>query len=101
MSDKKYKMIDGQLVEMTADEVEDFMASLAQFRRKLPKSTVMSRLIAKGKAGVIRQAFNANPAAEFKWSTPDWPEVYVDDQDLLAFLSAIGMSQAEIDEVLA
>lgn len=95
------KYVDGEHVPMSQADIDALTALCAQSRRKLRKSTVMSRLIAKGKAGVIRQAFNANPAAEFKWNTPDWPEVYVDDQDLLAFLSGIGMSEAEIDEVLA
>ena len=70
-------------------------------RRLVKKSTVMSRLLAMGKAATVRAAFDANPEADFRWHTPDWPNVYADDDGLLAFLDGIGLTEAQIAEVTA
>lgn len=70
-------------------------------RRLVKKSTVMSRLLAMGKATTVRAAFDANPEADFRWHTPDWPSVYADDDGLLVFLRGIGLTEAQIEAVTA
>lgn len=70
-------------------------------RRLLPKSTVTSRLIEMGKAAAVKAAMDANPVAWARWFTPDWPDVYADDDGLLAFLVAIGLTEGQIATVTA
>lgn len=63
---------------------------LAPDRVPIRKSTVVTRLIA---AGLIEEALSAllaNAAAFARWTAPDWPEVYQDDEDVLGLLGAIG-----------
>ena len=80
-----------------AEEVEDPPPP----RASLPKSTVTARLAEMGKAAAVWALFNAQPRLAFKWFAPDWPNVYVDDEGLLAVLNGIGLAEEQIAAVTA
>lgn len=73
----------------------------AVLRRELPKSTVMGRVFGLGFTAQIAQLFGANFELQAKWNSPDWPNVYCDDPGLLLALNVIGMSAAQIAQVVA
>ena len=52
-------------------------------RRLLPKSTVTARLIAADLQGVAHTALMSDPVAFARWYSPDWPNVYADDEALV------------------
>lgn len=70
-------------------------------RAALPKSTVMARVFALGKAAQVKALFDANFELEAKWQSPDWPNVYVDDEGLMQALAVIGLTEDQIAEVVA
>lgn len=69
-------------------------------RAELPKSTVIKRLIALGKADVVFTALEQNKGNYALWFSPDWPNVYVDDADALALFQATGLTSDEIGQVM-
>lgn len=94
--------VNGELLDMTPEEEAAFIASRGEpERRKLPKSTVTGRLIAMGLAATVKAALDADPVAWARWVSPDWPEVYADDEGLISFLAAIGLTEQQITSVLA
>jgi hypothetical protein len=92
--------VNGELVEMTTEEEAAFEASRAT-RRTIPKSTVWARLVALGKADEAKTALDANAVAWGRWFSPDWPNVFADDDGLLAFLDALDLSEEQIATVTA
>ena len=87
------------LRELSEEEAEAILVPPP--RRLLPKSTVTGRLIAMGKAAQVKAGLDADPVAWARWFTPDWPNVYADDEGLVAFLEGLGLTPAEIDTVTA
>lgn len=94
-----YDLRDGELVALTAEEAAALQGPTV--RRTLPKSTVTGRLIEMGKAAEVKAALDADPVAWARWFTPDWPEVFADDEGLMAFLSALGLTPEQIATVTA
>ena len=92
--------VDGELLEMTEEEEAAFEASRS-VRRTIPKSTVWARLVALGKADAAKTALDADAVAWGRWFSPDWPNVFADDEGLLAFLDALGLTAEEIAAVTA
>ncbi|MDR7232837.1 hypothetical protein J2X45_003947 [Caulobacter sp. BE264] len=86
---------------LTAEEIAAIEAANAAIRRTLPKSTVTGRLIEMGKAAEVKAALDADPVAWARWFTPDWPNVFADDEGLLAFLDALGLTSEQIATVTA
>jgi len=70
-------------------------------RAQLPKSTVTARLRAIGKFDAVWALLQANPDMFDKWYTPDWPNVFADDERMLQALAAVGLSESEIASVVA
>lgn len=69
--------------------------------RVIPKATIAARLAEIGKAGAFRTAMAAQPAFELAWITPGSPTIEAEDADLLAALSAAGLTTEEVDTVTA
>lgn len=67
-------------------------------KRTVPKSVIVSRLIAAGKIVTAKAALEADPAAWARWVAPDHPAINHDDADAIALLVAIG---ADPDVILA
>lgn len=67
-------------------------------RRQVPKSVIISRLIAAGKIAVARAALEQDAAAYARWWAPDRPAINCDDPDALALLAAI---DADVDGIMA
>lgn len=67
-------------------------------KRTIPKSVIVSRLIATNKIGAAKAALDASPAAFARWFASDRPAINHDDPDALALLKAIG---ADPDVILA
>lgn len=59
-------------------------------KRTVPKSVVVSRLIAAGMIVAAKAALEADPAAWARWVAPDRPVINHDDPDALALFAAIG-----------
>lgn len=59
-------------------------------KRTIPKSVIVSRLIAANKIGAAKAALDASPAAFARWFASDRPAINHDDPDALALLKAIG-----------
>lgn len=70
-------------------------------RAQLPKSTVMGRVFALGFTAQAKALFDANFELSEKWRSPDWPDVYCDDPGLLWALGQMGLSAAQIAQVVA
>lgn len=70
-------------------------------RRLIPKSTVQARVIELGKIEAVWAALNADIANLVRWLAPDWPNVYFDDEGLMAVLAAVGCTSAEIEAITA
>lgn len=100
----------GQLVEFPSGEAVCGLlwdgAALVEpaptpVRRLIPKSTVTARLRGIGKFTDAWNALRADGDLFDKWFTPDWPNVYADDDGLLAFLGALGLTEEQITDVTA
>lgn len=77
--------------EMTAEEEAEFEAAQAnQPRRLIPKSVVQERLNEQGKLDDAFAILQATPLHFGRWFAPNHPNVYFDDEGLLAVLTAIG-----------
>lgn len=70
-------------------------------RRLIPKSTITARLRAISKFTAAWSALIGDGDLFDKWFTPDWPNVYADDEGLLAFLGALGLTEELIADVTA
>lgn len=70
-------------------------------RRLIRKSTVTARVNAAGKTAAVWAVFQSNPLALLQWTSPDWPNVYADDEGLLAVLNAVGCTPEEIAAITA
>jgi hypothetical protein len=70
-------------------------------RRKLPKSTIHSRVNEIGRLGACFAIIQSSPDLFGKWFAPDWPNVYCDDPGLLQVLEAAGCTADEIAQVTA
>jgi hypothetical protein len=70
-------------------------------RRLLAKSTVQERVNAIGKLDEVMTVLNSQPIYFARWFAPDWPNVYFDDEGLLAILAAVGCTEAEIETITA
>lgn len=82
---------------LTAEEVEEIEAAAP--RRELPKSTVWARLVDLGKAAEAKNLLDQDAVAWGRWFAPDWPNVFADDQGLLDFLDALGLTAEQIAAV--
>ena len=69
--------------------------------RPFKKSIVQERVNAIGKLGTVLAALNAEPLYFARWFAPDWPNVYADDEGLLAVLTAVGCTEGEIATITA
>lgn len=69
----------------------------------IPKSVVWARIVALGKAAEAKAALDADAVAWGRWFSPDWPNVFADDQGLLDFLGkdALGLTAEQIAAVTA
>jgi hypothetical protein len=70
-------------------------------RRLIRKSVVQERVHAIGKMGAAFTALQSDPISFGRWFAPDWPNVYFDDEGLLAMLEAIGCTEAQIAAITA
>ena len=70
-------------------------------RRLIKKSVVQERVNAIGKLGTVLAALNSEPLYFARWFAPDWPNVYADDEGLLAVLTAVGCTEGEIATITA
>lgn len=73
-------------------------------RRLIRKSLVQERVHAIGKWDELIDAImpEGRPSIFYaRWFAPDWPEVYADDEGLLAMLNAVGCTPEQIAEVTA
>lgn len=84
----------GQLVSFTEDGEE-------APRRLIPKSVVQERVNDVGKLEGAFAALQADALAYCRWFAPDWPNVYADDEGLLAMLDGIGCTEEEIAAITA
>lgn len=98
-------VIDGENAPFERALTEEELAALPApivVRIQLPKSTVTARLIAMGKAAAVKAALDAAPALYFQWFSPDWPNVYADDQGLLDFLRGpLALTEEQVAAVIA
>lgn len=67
-------------------------------RALLPKSLVTQRIIDAGKIAQAVTALMSQPALFARWVAPDHGQVYADDPDAVALITALGLDP---DEVLA
>lgn len=67
-------------------------------KRLIPKSVIVSRLIAADRIADAKAALDANPAAFARWFASDRPAINHDDEDAIKLLRAIG---ADPDVILA
>lgn len=65
-------------------------------RPEVRKSTVQARIIAAGRMGPALDGLLANPEAFAKWFAPDWPTVFCDDAEAIAFVQALGLDPTVI-----
>lgn len=85
--------------EVAASEIEG--EPQAESRRLIAKSVVQERVHAIGKLGFAFAVLQADPINFGRWFAPDWPNVYFDDEGLLAVLAAIGCTEEEIAAITA
>lgn len=80
----------------TSQADADAFASKA--RRVVKKSTLIRRAHDAGVLSFIMTALDnpVNAYAKARWWSPDWPEVYFDDPDMVALLTAAGADVAAI-----
>lgn len=73
-------------------------------RRLVPKSSIQERVNAAGKwdAAMALLMPGGVPTINYaRWFAPDWPQVYADDENMLAILTAAGCTPEEIAEITA
>lgn len=97
---------EGQVLASTSVELQDGApvrvgAYAAAPRRLIAKSVVQERVNGLGKLGDAFAALNSQPLQFGRWFAPDWPQVYADDEGLLAMLTAIGLTADQIATVTA
>ena len=97
------KVVNGEFIEMTPQEEQEFAALQAAIQAEMPtprpqvsKSTVQARIIGAGKMSDAYAMLTANPVAFAQWFAPDWPNIYCDDPDAAAFVTALGLDPAVI-----
>jgi hypothetical protein len=73
---------------------------ISKSRRTVRKSTLIRRTHDAGVLPAIMAILDmpANVYAKARWWSPDWPEVYHDDPDMVAILAAIG---ADVEAITA
>ena len=74
---------------------------VAPMRRILDKAVVHSRVSALGKLGAVWAILQSDPDLLGRWLMPGRPDVYADDEGLLAVLAAAGCSEGETAEITA
>jgi hypothetical protein len=80
---------------------DSFEDAPAPPRRTIPKSIVMQRVDDAGMFDPVFGAFQAQPKAWIKWTSPDWPNVFFDDPLMLQVLSGVGCTDAQIEAITA
>jgi len=85
-------LVDGLVVEVATYE------TLPASRRLIAKDVIMARLDAEGLVDAAHAALLRRPVLFGRWFARDWPEVYADDDDMVAMLDAIG---AEVEAITA
>jgi hypothetical protein len=70
-------------------------------RPSLRKSEVVLRLAAIGKGADVMATLQADPVAFALWFSPDWPDLYKDDEQAITMFQAAGLTAEEIAQVLA
>lgn len=70
-------------------------------RRLIPKSTVQERVAAVGKLDAVMAVLLSQPLYFSRWFAPNHPNVYFDDEDMLAMLNAVGCTEAQIADITA
>lgn len=70
-------------------------------RADLPKSTVVERLIAIGKVSDVMTALRADDGLYALWFSPDWQNVYKDDERVIPIFQSAGLTTDEISTVMA
>ncbi|RUZ76914.1 hypothetical protein EN943_15650 [Mesorhizobium sp. M7A.F.Ca.US.006.01.1.1] len=65
-------------------------------RAKVPKSTVMQRLIDINKMDQAYFMLSSQPKFFARWFAPDHPSVFCDDPDAVAFVTALALDPAVI-----
>lgn len=90
--------LDDGNIPSTIPSLEDLTAVL---REQRPKSTVMARCFAMGFTDQLKALFDGNFALAQQWNTPDWPNVYVDDEGMLQALRFVGMTEEQIATAVA
>lgn len=100
---------DGE-VQFTPEEEAEWaawqeeQANIPPPRRLIPKSVVQERVNAIGKWGAVIGALMPGgvPSIYYgRWFTPDHPNVFFDDADMLAMLNAVGCTSEEIAVITA
>lgn len=67
-------------------------------RRLIPKDLIMDRLDGVGLVDTAQAALLRRPVLFGRWFNKDWSEVYADDAELVAILTAIG---ADVETITA
>lgn len=98
-SEGEVQFTEDEEAQWTADQ--EALASRPAPRRLIKKSIVQERVNAIGKLGTVLTALNAEPLYFARWFAPDWPNVYADDEGLLAVLTAVGCTEGEIATITA
>lgn len=82
----------------TADELAEAFPGYSPVveRSKVRKSVVMQRLIDLNKMDQAYGMLAAQPTYFARWFAPDHPEVFADDPDATAFVTALGLDPAVI-----
>ncbi|TGT36208.1 hypothetical protein [Mesorhizobium sp. M8A.F.Ca.ET.165.01.1.1] len=82
----------------TAEELAEAFPDYSPIveREKVRKSIVMQRLIDLNKMDQAYAMLAAQPKFFARWFAPDHPEVFADDPDAMAFVSALGLDPAVI-----
>ena len=89
---------DGEIVELTAEEIA---ALYPDVRRLIPKSVVQERLNDLGRLGDAFALLQADPLNFGRWFAPNHPNVFADDEGLLAILDTLGLTAEQIAGVVA
>ncbi len=93
---------DGVRHLLTAEELAARLeAAPPEPRRLIAKSLVQERVNDIGKLGAVFAALQSQPIFFGRWFAPDWPQVYADDEGLLAILQSVGCTPAQIAVVTA
>lgn len=71
------------------------------YRRLIRKSIVVERIETRGKLDAVWAGLNSSPTAFTKWFSPDWQNVFFDDERMLGLLAAVGCSPKDIAFITA